>query len=111
MEPSATTKPTNPIINRAESTLGSDTTTSVDTTTLVQQTGESIHPSNHFTKHDETSDSDDEILEYSPSEMHPPGEFDLNNTVMTSMPALSSSHILRMRSHLDTLPRKGLTSD
>ena len=85
-EPNATTDPTNPTINRAESTLGSNTTTS------VQQTGEStIHPGNHVTKHDETSDSDDEILAYSPGEMHSPGEFDLNITVMTSMPASSSS--------------------
>jgi len=35
VEPDATTEPTNPTINRAESTPGSDTTTS------VQQTGES----------------------------------------------------------------------
>ena len=79
-EPDATTEPTNPTINRAESTLGSNTTTS------VQQTGEStIRLGNHFTEHDETSDSDDEILVYSP------GEFNLNNTIMTLMPALSSS--------------------
>ena len=81
-----TTEPTNPTINRAKSTLGSDTTTS------VQETGEStIRPGNHFTKHDETSNSDDEILAYSPGEMHSPGEFNLNSTVMTSMPASSSS--------------------
>ena len=86
MEPNATTEPTNPTINRAESTLGSDTTTS------VQQTGEStICLGNHVTEHDETSDLNDEILAYSPGEMHSPGEFDLNNTVMTSMPASSSS--------------------
>ena len=66
-EPDATTKPTNPTINRVESTLGSNTTTS------VQQTREStIHPGNHFTKHDETSNSNDEILAYSPGEMHSP---------------------------------------
>ena len=89
-EPDATTEPTNPTINRAESTPGSDTTTS------VQQTREStIHPGNHFTKHDETSDSGDEILAYSPGEMHSSGEFDLNITIMTSMSALSSSpHLL-----------------
>ena len=86
MEPNVTTKPTNPTINRAESTLGSDTTT------LVQQTGEStIRLGNHVTEHDETSDSDDEILAYSPGEMHTPGEFDLNSTIMTSMPASLSS--------------------
>ena len=86
MEPDATTKPTNPNIDRAESTPGSDTTTS------VQQTGEStIHPGNHVTKRDETSDSNDEILAYSLGEMHSSGEFDVNNTVMTLMPASSSS--------------------
>ena len=80
MGPDATTKPTNPTINRAESTLGSDTTA------LVQQTREStICPGDHITEHDETSDSDDEILAYSL------GEIDLNSTVMTSMPASSSS--------------------
>ena len=81
-----TIEPSNPTINRAESTLGSDTTTS------VQQTREStIHLGNHFTEHDETSDSNDEILAYSPGEIHSPSEFDLNSTVMTSMPASSSS--------------------
>ena len=86
VEPDATTKPTNPTTNRAESTPGSDTTTS------VQQTREStIRLVNHFTKHDETSDLDDDILAYSPGEMHSLGEFDLNSTVMTSMPASSSS--------------------
>jgi len=85
-EPDATIEPTNPTINRAESTPGSDTTTS------VQQTGEStIRLGNHFTEHDETSDLDDEILAYSPGEMHSPGKFDLNNTIMTLMPTLSSS--------------------
>ena len=79
MEPDATTEPTNPTINRAESTLGSDTTT------LGQQTGEStIRLGNHFTEHDE-------ILAYSPGKMHSPDEFDLNSTVMTSVPTLSSS--------------------
>jgi len=88
MEPDATIEPTNPTTNRAESTLGSDTTTS------VQQTQEStIHPCIHFTEQDETSDSFDVILAYSPGEMHSPGEFDLNSTIMTSMPAsLSSPH-------------------
>ena len=86
MGPDATTKPTNPTINRAESTLGSDTTA------LVQQTREStICPGDHITEHDETSDSDDEILAYSPGKMHSLGEFDLNSTVMTSMPTSSSS--------------------
>ena len=67
-EPNVTIEPTNPTINRAKLTPGSDTTTS------VQQTREStIHPGNHFTKHDETSDSGDEILAYSPGEMHSPG--------------------------------------
>ena len=85
-EPDATIEPTNPTINRVESTLGSDTTT------LVQQTGEStIRPGNHITEHDETLDLDDEILAYSPGEMHTPSEFDLNSTIMTSMPALLSS--------------------
>ena len=85
-KPDATTKPTNPTINRAESTLGSDTTT------LVQQTGEStIRPGNYVTEHDETSDSDDEILAYSPGKMHSPIEFNLNRIIMTSMPASSSS--------------------
>ena len=85
-EPDATTEPTNPTINRAESTLGSDTPT------LVQQTREStICLGNHVTEHDETSDSNNEILAYSLGEMHSPGEFDLNSTVMTSMPASSSS--------------------
>ena len=85
-EPDATTEPTNPTINRVESTLGSNTTT------LVQQTREStIHLGNHVTEHDETSDSDNEILAYSLGEMHSPGEFDLNSTIMTSMPASSSS--------------------
>jgi len=85
-EPDATIEPTNPTINRVESTLGSDTTT------LVQQTGEStIRPGNHITEHDETSDSDDEILVYSLGEMHSPSESDLNSTVMTSMPTSSSS--------------------
>jgi hypothetical protein len=56
MELDVTTKPTNPTINRTESTPGSDTTT------LVQQTKEStICPSNHVTELDETLDSDDEI--------------------------------------------------
>ena len=73
-------------MNRAKSTLGSDTTT------LVQQTGEStIRLGNHITEHDETSDLDDDILAYSPREMHSPGEFDLNSTIMTLMPASSSS--------------------
>ena len=86
MEPDVTTEPTNPTINWTESTPGSDTTTS------VQQTREStIRLVNHFTKHDETSDLDDEILAYSPGEMHSPGEFDVNITIMTSMPASSSS--------------------
>ena len=86
MEPDATTEPTNPTINRAKSTLGSDTTTS------VQQTEEStIRLGNHFTKHDETSDSDDEILAYSLGEMHSPCEFDLSSTVVTLMLASSSS--------------------
>ena len=86
MEPDTTTEPTNPTINRAESTPGSDTTTS------VQQTGEStVRLGNHVTEHDETSDSDNEILAYSPGKMHSPGEFDLNSTIMTSMPASSSS--------------------
>ena len=86
VEPDATTEPTDPTINRAESTLGSDTTT------FVQQTEEStIQPGYHFTEHDETSDSDDEILVYSPGEIHSPGEFNLNNTIMTLMPASSSS--------------------
>jgi len=86
VEPDATTEPTNPTINRAESTLGSDTTTS------VQQIEEStICPGNHFTEHDETSNSNDEILVYSPGEMHSLGEFDLNSIIMTSMLALSSS--------------------
>ncbi|XP_066323988.1 uncharacterized protein [Miscanthus floridulus] len=86
VEPDATTEPTNPTLHRPESTLGSDTTT------LVQQTEEStIHPGNHNTKHDETSDSDNEILAYSPGEMHSPGEFDHNSIVMTSMPTSSSS--------------------
>ena len=85
-EPDATIEPTNPTINRAESTLGSDTTTS------VQQIGEStIRPGNHFTEHDETLNLDDEILAYSPGEMHSLGKFDLNSTVMTSMLASSSS--------------------
>ena len=85
-EPDATTEPTNPTINRAESTPGSDTPT------LVQQTRESTtHPGHHVTEHDETSDLEDEILAYSPGEMHSPCEFNLNSTVMTSMPALSSS--------------------
>jgi hypothetical protein len=86
VEPNATTKPTNSTISRVESTPGFDTTTS------VQQTRESmICLGNHFTEHDETSDSNDEILTYSLGEMHSPGEFDLNSTVMTSMLALSSS--------------------
>ena len=86
MKPDANTEPTNPTINRAESTPGSDTTTS------VQQTGEStIYLGNRITRHDETSDSNNEILAYSTGEMHSPGEFDLNSTIMTSMPALSSS--------------------
>ena len=81
-----TTEPTNPTINRAKSTLGSDTTTS------VQQTGESTtRLGNHVAEHDETSDLDDEILAYSPGEMHSLSDFDLNNIVMTSMPASSSS--------------------
>ena len=72
-------------MNRAKSTLGSDTTT------LVQQIGEStIRLGNHITEHDETSDLDDEILAYSLGEMQSPGKFDLNSTVMTSMPASSS---------------------
>ena len=98
MEPDATIEPTNPTINRAESTPGSDTTTS------VQQTGEStIRPGNHVTEHDETSDSDDEIL------VDSPGEFDLNSNVMTSMPASSSSPLLAMlnsflyRQHLNKI--------
>ena len=45
VEPDATIEPTNPTINRAESTLG------FDTTTLVQQIEEStIRPGNHFTE-------------------------------------------------------------
>ena len=85
-EPDATIEPTNPTINRPELTLGSDTTTS------VQQTGEStIRLGNHITKHDETSDSNDEILVDSPGVLHSPGEFDLNSTIMTLMPASSSS--------------------
>ena len=85
-EPDATTEPTNPTINRAESTPGSDTTTS------VQQTGEStIYLGNRITRHDETSDLNDEILAYSLGKMHSPGGFNLNITIMTSMSALSSS--------------------
>ena len=43
-EPDKTTEPTNPTINRAKSTPGSDTTTS------VQQTGEStVRLGNHVT--------------------------------------------------------------
>ena len=86
MEPNVTTEPTNPTINRAKSTLGSDTTTS------VQQTEESIIRSgNHVTEHDETSDLDDDILAYSLGEMHSLVKFNLNSTIMTLMPAWSSS--------------------
>ena len=86
MELDATTEPTNPTINKAKSTPRFDTTTS------VQQTGEStIRLGNHIIEHDEILDSDDDILAYSPGEIHSLGEFDLNSTIMTSMPALSSS--------------------
>jgi hypothetical protein len=84
-EPDATIEPTNPTINRPESTIG------FDTTTLVQQIGEStIHPGNQVTEHDETSDSDDVILMDSPCKLHSLGEIDLNSTVMTSTPAVDS---------------------
>ena len=86
VEHDATIEPNNPTINRAKSTLA------FDTTTLVQQTREStIRPGNHVTEHDETSNLDNEILAYSPGKMHSLGEFDLNSTVMTSMPTSSSS--------------------
>jgi hypothetical protein len=81
----AETEPTNATINRPESTLGSDTTT------LVQQIGEStIRLGNHVTKHDEkTADSEAKILtEETDDEI----EVDLNKyTVVPLMPTLSSS--------------------